>query len=44
MAAWQFGPLAMFGYDLIVADPPWADPNKIIAAVRRGHQVLDHSG
>jgi transposase len=21
-----------------------ADPNKIIAAVRRGHQVLDHSG
>jgi hypothetical protein len=23
MAAWQFGTLAMFGYDLIVADPPW---------------------
>jgi hypothetical protein len=24
---------------------PWvADPNKTTAAVRRGHQVLDHSG
>jgi hypothetical protein len=21
--AWQFGTLVMFGYDVIVADPPW---------------------
>jgi hypothetical protein len=26
MAAWQFGTLAMFGYDVIVADPPWDFP------------------
>jgi hypothetical protein len=23
MSAWQFGMLVMFGYDMIVADPPW---------------------
>jgi len=35
MAAWQFGALAMFGYDLIVTDPPWDFENYSIAGPRR---------
>jgi N6-adenosine-specific RNA methylase IME4 len=36
MAAWQFGTLAMFGYDLIVADPPWDFENYSDAGTKKG--------
>ena len=36
MAAWQFGALAMFGYDLIVADPPWDFENYSDAGTKKG--------
>jgi N6-adenosine-specific RNA methylase IME4 len=36
MAAWQFGGLAMFGYDLIVADPPWDFENYSDAGTKKG--------
>jgi N6-adenosine-specific RNA methylase IME4 len=36
MAAWQFGTLAMFGYDVIVADPPWVFENYSDAGTKKG--------
>jgi N6-adenosine-specific RNA methylase IME4 len=36
MTAWQFGTLAMFGYDLIVADPPWDFENYSDAGTKKG--------
>jgi N6-adenosine-specific RNA methylase IME4 len=36
MAAWQFGTLAMFGYDVIVADPPWDFENYSDAGTKKG--------
>jgi N6-adenosine-specific RNA methylase IME4 len=36
MAAWQFGALAMFGYDVIVADPPWDFENYSDAGTKKG--------
>ena len=35
MAAWQFGTLAMFGYDVIVADPPWDFENYSDAGTKK---------
>jgi N6-adenosine-specific RNA methylase IME4 len=36
VAPWQFGTLAMFGYDLIVADPPWDFENYSNAGTKKG--------
>jgi N6-adenosine-specific RNA methylase IME4 len=36
MAVWQFGTLAMFGYDVIVADPPWDFENYSDAGTKKG--------
>jgi N6-adenosine-specific RNA methylase IME4 len=36
MATWQFGKLAMFGYDVIVADPPWDLKNYSDAGTEKG--------
>jgi N6-adenosine-specific RNA methylase IME4 len=36
MAAWQFGTLAMFGYDVIVADPPGDFENYSGAGTKKG--------
>jgi N6-adenosine-specific RNA methylase IME4 len=35
-APWQFGPLVMFGYDVIVADPPWDFENYSDAGTAKG--------
>jgi len=35
-APWQFGPLAMFGYTVIVADPPWDFENYSDAGTLKG--------
>ena len=34
--AWQFGTLAMFGYDVMVADPPWDFENYSDAGTKKG--------
>jgi N6-adenosine-specific RNA methylase IME4 len=36
LSAWQFGGLQMFGFDLIVADPPWDFENYSDAGTRKG--------
>ena len=36
MAAWQFGTLAMFAHDVIVADPPWDFENYSDAGTKKG--------
>jgi hypothetical protein len=36
MAAWQFGALSMFGYDVFVADPPWDFENYSDAGTKKG--------
>jgi hypothetical protein len=36
VAAWRFGTLAMFGYDVIVADPPWDFENYSDAGTKKG--------
>jgi len=36
MTAWQFGSMQMFGYDLIVADPPWDFENYSDAGTAKG--------
>jgi N6-adenosine-specific RNA methylase IME4 len=36
VSAWQFGELATFGYDVIVADPPWDFENYSAAGTRKG--------
>lgn len=35
-AAWPFGDLKMFGYDLIVCDPPWDFENYSAAGTKKG--------
>jgi N6-adenosine-specific RNA methylase IME4 len=36
MAEWQFGTLTMFGYDVIVPDPPWDFENYSDAGTKKG--------
>lgn len=36
MSDWQFGPLQMFGYDLLVVDPPWDFENYSDAGTGKG--------
>jgi N6-adenosine-specific RNA methylase IME4 len=36
MTAWPFGTLSMFGYDVIVADPPWDFENYSDAGTKKG--------
>jgi N6-adenosine-specific RNA methylase IME4 len=36
VSAWQFGDLSMFGYDVIVADPPWDFENYSDAGTLKG--------
>ena len=36
MTTWHFGTLRMFGYDAIVADPPWDFENYSEAGTKKG--------